>query len=191
DSALLTDRLIRDMRETATAKGHVLPFSDQWKPYFLPNPPPDARQAFNAYVNLRWPIRVFALDPVTQEQNIADTLSTRREMQLSLAIACTNGRISARQLTRYVRRLEAEYETIALNRTQVGFSNGENVFGWRFYPRFQTPDTPSNFEVLFRDLLIGGPNRNQLLRERQLEPGMRECVANVMMPSFVPYLSCD
>ena len=32
-------------------------------------------------------------------------------------------------------------DTIALNRTQVGFSHGENTFGWQLYPRFQTPDT--------------------------------------------------
>ena len=30
-------------------------------------------------------------------------------------------------------------------------------------------------------------NRNALLRERRLEPGIRECVAIVIMPSFVPY----
>src|SRR5262249_11559291 len=112
-------------------------------------------------------------------------------IQLALSIAFTNGLINARQLTRYARRLEAEFETIDLNRTQVGFGHGENVFGWRFYPRYQTPDTDSNLTVFFRDMLIGWPTRNQLLRQRRLEPGMRECVAVVIMPSFVPYATVD
>jgi hypothetical protein len=161
DSALLTDRLFRDIKETASVKGRSIPGCEAWCPYYLPNPPVECRQAFKEYVNLRWPIHVFALDPYIQEENIADSLSTRREMQLALAIAFTNGQISARNMTKYVRRLEAEYQTIALNRTQVGFSHGENVFGWRFYPRFQSPDTKSNLEVLIREQLIGGPNRDQ------------------------------
>ncbi len=191
DSALLNDRLVRDMRETATSKGYAPPPADYWPQYYMPDPPPEARCAFNAYVTLRWPIRVFALDPYTQDQNIADQFSSRREMQLALSIAFTNGFIGANTLTKYTRRLEAEYETIALNRTQVGFSHGENVFGWRFYPRFQTPDTESNLTVFVRDQLIGGPSRNALLRQRRLEPGPRECVAVVMMPSFVPYATLD
>jgi hypothetical protein len=191
DASLLNDRLLKDIRETASTKNKPLPGCDHWCPYFLPDPPPDCRLAFNEYVNLRWPVRVFALDPYIQEQNIADTLSTRRETQLALAIAFTNGLINANQLTKFSRRLEADYQTIALNRTQVGFSHGENVFGWRFYPRFQTPDTDSNLTVFLRDNLIGGPNRNQLLRQRRLEPGIRECVAVVLMPSFVPTVTVD
>lgn len=192
DSALLTDKLVRDMKETASAKGKPCPNAgDAWLGYYLPNPPPEARIAFNEYVKMRWPVYVFALDPSTQDQNIADALSTRRETQLALAIAFTNGQIGVNTLTKYNRKLEADYETIALNRTQVGFSHGENVFGWRFYPRFQTPDTESNLKVLVRDQLIGGPSTNALLHQRRLEPGPRECVAIVVMPSFVPYVEID
>jgi hypothetical protein len=191
DSALLTDRLIRDMKETATSKQQSVPGCDQWLPYYLPCPPPEAREAFNCYVKLRWPIHVFALDPASQDQNLADSLLTRRETQLALSMAFTSGQINARTLTRYARRLEAQYDTIALNRTQVGFAHGENTFGWRFYPRFQTPDTEGNLTTLFRDQLVGGPSRNALLRQRRLEPGPRECVAVVMMPSFVPYMTVD
>ncbi|VTU02541.1 Uncharacterized protein OS=Singulisphaera acidiphila (strain ATCC BAA-1392 / DSM 18658 / VKM B-2454 / MOB10) GN=Sinac_2187 PE=4 SV=1 [Gemmataceae bacterium] len=191
DSALLTDRLIRDMKETATSKQQSVPGCDQWLPYYHPCPPPEAREAFNCYVKLRWPIHVFALDPASQDQNLADSLLTRRETQLALSMAFTSGQINARTLTRYARRLEAQYDTIALNRTQVGFAHGENTFGWRFYPRFQTPDTEGNLTTLFRDQLVGGPSRNALLRQRRLEPGPRECVAVVMMPSFVPYMTVD
>lgn len=112
-------------------------------------------------------------------------------MQLALSMAFVSGQISARTMTRFARRIEHDIETIALNRTSVGFAHGADTFGWRFYPRFQTPDNPSNATVLFRDLLIGGPRRDALLRERQLEPGMRECVAIVIMPSFVPCVSID
>lgn len=190
DSALLNDRLIRDMKETALARG-CPPFCGGWLDFFSPSPSAEARAAFEAYVRCRWPIRVFALDPANQEQNLIDESNTRRELQLALSLAFVSGRINANTLSRFSRRLEAQYETIALNRTQVGFSHGENVFGWRFTPRFQSPDTPSNATVLFRDLIIGGPSRNALLRQRRLEPGPRECVAIVLMPSFVPAVSCD
>jgi hypothetical protein len=190
DSALLNDRLIQDMREAAAARGcPCLPAEPL--PYFLPNPPPAARQAFSDYVRCRWPIHVFALDPVSEQQNIADVFSMRREMQLAMSLAFLNGQISARNMMRYARRIELDAETIALNHTAVGFSHGNETFGWRFYPRFQTPDIESNAVVLFRDLLWGGPNRKTLLHQRQLEPGIRECVAIVIMPSFVPYATLD
>jgi hypothetical protein len=191
DSALLADRLMQETKETASAKKANISGAGQWLQYYLPNPPDDARRAFEDYVKVRWPVRVFALDPVTQDQNIADALSTEREMQLALSLAFTSGAVGAQNFTRLARRLEAQYETVALNRTQVGFGHGENTFGWRFYPRFQTPDTASALTAFVRDTIVGGPNRNQVLRDQRLEPGQRECVAIVLMPSFVPYLSLD
>ena len=192
DSAMLTDRLQRDIRETATSKGlpAVCP-ADAWPEFYLPEPCPDARRQFNAYVKMRWPVYVFALDPNNQEENVADSLSTRRETQLALAVGFTNGAVSAKTFLNAARRLESEAQTIALTRTQVGFAHGENTFGWRFYPRFQTLPTQTNLTVLFRDQLIGGPTNNAVLRQRRLEPGPRECVALVIMPSFVPYVNID
>ncbi|VTR98287.1 hypothetical protein [Tuwongella immobilis] len=191
DAALLADRLTLDIKEVLAAKGQATPLCGEYLPYFHPNPPIEARRLFNQYVQLRWPIHVFALDPATDDQNIADSLSVRRESQFALSLAFAAGRINVNQFTRFARRLESEYEALQLNRTQLGFSNGENIFGWRFYPRFQTPETRSNLNVILRDHLIGGPNRNQLLRERRLEAGPRECVALVIMPSFVPYVTLD
>jgi hypothetical protein len=190
ECALLNEQLVQDMREAAALRG-CCNAQAGWQPYYLPNPPPEARQAFNDYVRCRWPIHVFALDPVNQEQNIADTFSARREMQLAMSLAFVSGQLSAKNMMRYARRLESEIETIALNSTSVGFSHGNEIFGWRFYPRFQTPDIESNATVFFRDLLIGGPNRDDLLRQRRMEPGQRECVAIVIMPSFVPYCTLD
>jgi hypothetical protein len=94
-------------------------------------------------------------------------------------------------MTNYARRIEHDLTTIDLNNTAVGFGHGADTFGWRFYPRFQTPDIESNGTVIFRDLLWGGPSRDALLRQRRLEPGQRECVAIVMMPSFVPFATLE
>lgn len=186
EAALLNDQLVQDMKETASARQTAL--NTDWLDYYSPTPSPQAREAFKQYVRVRWPIHVFALDPQTQDQNIADSFTRRREMQLAMSLAFVGGKMSARSMTRYARRLDSEYDTIALNRTAIGFSHGEDTFGWRFYPRFQTPDVESNLTVLFRDQLIGGPNKDQELAQRQIEPGMRECVAIVIMPAFVPYV---
>jgi hypothetical protein len=190
ESALLTSQLVQDMKEAAVTKGCPRAEADSL-PYFLPDPPAEARKAFNDYVRCRWPIHVFALDPASDLQNIAATFSGRREMQLALSLAFVSGQISTRNMMRYARRIEFDFATVDLNGTAIGFSHGDDTFGWRFYPRFQTPDIESNATVLFRDLLWGGPSRNALLRQRRLEPGIRECVAVVIMPSFVPYATMN
>lgn len=189
NSALLNEQLNQDRKESASAKG--LPAAGDWLPFYLPCPPAEARRAFNEYVKLRWPIHVFALDPITQDQNLSDAFTRRREMQLALSLSFVSGKMNANNLQRFARRIEAEYDTIAINRTAVGFSHGDDTFGWRFYPRFQTPDIESNLTVLMRDMLIGGPNRDQELKKRKIEPGIRECVAIVLMPAFIPYVHCD
>lgn len=190
ESALLTDQLVRDMKEAAAAKGFATT-EYHWQDYYYPDPSAEARQAFNNYVRIRWPIHVFALDPVQQQQNIASTFSSRREMQLALSLAFVNGQVSASNMMRFARRIEFDFATIDINGTSIGFSHGNETFGWRYYPRFQTPDIDSNARVFFRDLLVGGPTKNQLLSQRRLEPGTRECDAIVIMPSFVPYASLE
>lgn len=190
DAALLNDKLCREMKAQALRGGCVAP-AQEWVPMYMPHPRHEECRAFADYVKARWPIQVFALDPMIQEQNLADRLATRRELQLALSMSFVSGQMNFNQFNRFARRLEAEYETIDVNRTSVGFNHGPNTFGWRFYPRFQTPDTPSNVELIGRDLLLGGPNKNQLLRERRLEPGPRECVALVVMPSFVSGVQID
>jgi hypothetical protein len=177
-------------KETAAAKGCGCAH-EGWLDYYLPEPSAEARHAFIEYVRCRWPIHVFALDPETQDQNIADAFALQRDLQLAMSLAFVSGQISANNMMKFARRIEQNYETIALNRTEVGFSHGGDTFGWRFYPRFQTPDIAGNLTVFFRDLLIGGPNRAAVLRQRQLEPGPRECVAVVIMPSFVPYVTFE
>jgi hypothetical protein len=195
DSTLLNQQLIEDMKQAPIARGgNFVPPScpaDQWPAYYVPDPPKPEREAFNEYVRCRWPLHVFALDPELDQENVADSYSSRREMQLAMSLAFVSGKLSASNMFQYARRLETDMETIALNNTMVGFSHGTETFGWRFYPRYQTPDTPSTLHACLQDLLCGGPNRKQLLRQRQLEPGIRECVAIVLMPSFVPYADLD
>lgn len=190
ESAMLNERLLEDMKATQAAKGCPCP-PEGGMPFYLPDPSPEARKLFNDYVRCRWPIYVFAIDPTTEDQNIADTFSQRREMQLALSLAFTSGRIGARTMTRYMRRIEVDMQTIALNRTVVGFSHGPDTFGWRFYPRFQTPPIPSNLETFFCDFLWGGKSLDCDLCHRRLENGPRECVALVVMPSFVPHINLD
>jgi hypothetical protein len=128
DAALLNDRFLEDMRDTHAAKGCAC-LPPGWVPLYLPNPPPEARQLFNDYVRCRWPLHIFALDPETEDQNVADSYRLRREMQLALSLAFTSGQVSASNFTRYVRRIEQDIDTISLNRTMIGFSHGDNTFG--------------------------------------------------------------
>ncbi len=189
ESALLNERLIADIRESATALGQPAPAGFCAGPFYGPDPSPEAQQAFNDYVRTRWPIRVFALDPVREEQNVDDTFSRRREAQIAMAVAAASGRLNAQALARYTRRTELDMATVALNQTAVGFSHGNDTFGWRFYPRVQSPPTRSGLAAVAET--ICGPTSDADLAQRQLEPGQRECTAIVVMPSFVPCIRLD
>lgn len=188
-SALLNDRLISEMSETAIEKGcgcGVQPGC--WLDFYMPNPSPDARAMFNEFVACRWPMNIFTIDPITDEQNVAEVFSRRREMQLAISVAVANGEMNAGAGMRFMRQLETDIEAITLNRTAVGFVHGERTFGWRFYPRVQPPKVSNNL-VALGETLFGGPNENHDMRDRKLEPGMRECIAVIVMPSFVPYVT--
>jgi hypothetical protein len=187
ESALLDQRLREDIRESATALGRPCPAIEYAGPFYGPDPAPEARAAFADYVRTRWPIRVFALDPAVEEQNVDETYSRRRELQIALALAAASGRLNAQALTRYTRRLETDLATVSLNRTIVGFSHGSDTFGWRFHPRVQAPPTRGTLATL-GETLRGGPTTDGDLAQRQLEEGPRECSAIVVMPSFVPHV---
>lgn len=189
EAALLNERLAEDMREASAAKGLAC-IPEQAGPFWGPHPSAEACRAFSEYVRCRWPIRVFALDPVTQDQNVADAFARRREQQVALAVAFAGGRINAQSMMRYARRLEWDMATINLNHTVVGFSHGNDTFGWRFHPRFQTPPIKGSIAT-FGETLFGGPTTDSDLAQRMLEPGMRECTAIIVMPSFVPYVTFD
>ena len=189
ESALLNDRLVADVRDAATSRGHAAPFATA-SPFYGPDPAPEARAAFADYVRTRWPIRVFALDPVSEDQNVDDSYSRRRELQIAMAMASASGRLNAQAMQRYTRRLELDMATVQLNKTAVGFSHGADTFGWRFYPRVQTPPTRGTLATL-GETVCGGPTTDADLAQRRLEPGQRECTAIIVMPSFVPWVTLD
>jgi hypothetical protein len=190
ESVLLNERMIEDIRRTVPA-GTCIVSSGGWLPFYGPNPPFEAREVFATYTRIRWPLRIFTVDPVVTEQNVASMTTTLRQMQMSIALAVAGGRMSTSAAMRALRQIKRDMATIDLNRTVVGFMHGEDTFGWRFYPRFQTAPVEGNLTVFFRDLIAGGPTDEQLLRSRQIEPGIRECVALVLMPSFVDRVVFD
>jgi len=190
ESVLLNERLLQDIRETAGTRPGMCPAPD-WNAFYGPSPCEEARIVFAEYVRHRWPLRVFALDPVITEQNIADKSSIYRQMQIAVAMSFAAGDIGLSAALQAQRRLQRDQATIDLNRVAVGFAHGDNTCGWRFYPRFQTAPVEGNLTVLFRDLIAGGPTDRQLECSKQIEPGMRECLALVLMPSFVPHVTIE
>ncbi len=186
ESMLLNERLKESMRETL-GEGQCA----ETLAFFGPNPNPEACAQFNRYVSARWPIHVFTVDPVVSEQNISVSSQIYRDAQLKVLASFSGGAVSGSNATRLLRQIQRDMATIDLNRTVVGFAHGDQTFGWRFYPRFQVAPVEGNAKVLFRDLIAGGPSDEHLLRSRRIEPGMRECVAIVVMPSFVGRATID
>lgn len=197
ESALLNQRLNEDIRKIAKSKEcHCLGLGEENLTFFLPEVAAKessafthefhtATKVFQEYVKCRWPIHVFALDPRESDQNVADVSSRRRELQLALSMGFVSGEIGANTLMNYSRQLETEVATISLNRTISSFSHGNDTFGWRFYPRVQALDQPGAIGTVWQS--FRGTPRDRDVCHRQIEPGMRECVAIVLMPSFVPY----
>jgi hypothetical protein len=191
ESSLLNEQLNQDYYEALIAKGRISSETPrQCISFYGSDPLPDARRCFMDYVNCRWPVRVFALDPVTDMQNVEDSYSRHRQLQIALAMGFASGAVNARTMMKFARQLDEDIQAVALNQTAVGFSSGDDTFGWRFYPRVQTPPTKGNAAALWESI-AGGPTTDQDMRHRQLEPMARECVAIVIMPSFVPYVTFD
>src|SRR5262249_39616473 len=150
-------------------------------------PTPEARDLFNEYVRTKWPIVTFALEPVVDQQNIADSFNLKRDLQLALSFAFATGQINFNQVNTFRRQIEQSSDAIALNRTITGYSHGESTFGFRFTPRFQNPPNQrTNFAVIASQLISGGPGPDYGLRKSKLEAGERELDAIVLVPSFLP-----
>jgi len=191
EAGLLNRQLHEDMKQTKGADGYTCPPEVDEMPFFAPQPIPEVEAAFEAYVKARWPMITFSVEPVVEEQNIEDSLTRRRDLQLAVAFAFSAGRISFRQMLQYNRQLQYEAQTIALNQTVVSFANGNDTFGWRITPRFQTPPEESNPRAIANLLLRGGPGPNWTLDNMKIEPGLRELTAVVIMPSFVRGMRLD
>ena len=189
DSALLNDRLHEEVARSPHSPADCV--ADTPLDYLGCNPSPAARDAFASYVAGRWPLRIFTIDPVDTDQNIADTASVVRQMQFAAAFAVAQGSMRSGAAMNFARNLQRDFATVAVNRTATGFVHGDDTFGWRFRPRFQTPPVQNNAVVIFRDLIGGGPTDNAIRRQRRIEPGMRECIAVILTPSFVTGMTID
>lgn len=139
------------------------------------------RKVFNEYVAAKWRIRVFAIEPVVEQQNVADFLSRRSLHRVDIAGAAGLGGGAAGAAVLNGSQSDIDAAAVRLNPTMVGFGAGESTFGWRFYPRVQVPkhdDLIRRAERAFLgDRLVDG--------EMQVEPGQRECTAFIVMPNFV------
>lgn len=192
DAGLLNRTLIQDMKEHDGRGSYHCTCLEELQYYYVANPTPDVEETFNKYVEARWPLVVFALDPTADDQNIADALSLRRDLQLAVSYALASGNLSMSQVNRFQRRLELESETIALNRTVTAYVHGNDHFGWRFAPRFQNPPLQGNNLVVFSNLLTGRlPERHYRLKHSRIEPGLRELTMVAVLPSFLERIRMD
>ena len=196
--AAVLDRQLKDSIKDVKLSGHLAfncddPLIDRAE-FANPCPPPETQtqELWSSFVQAQYPIHIFELDPEIEEQNIYDAFSQRRELQLALAFAVANGNLRADHAMKYSRQMALDMATIDLNRTQVGFAHENDTFGWYFYPRVQAVDPEhSTFASCFKTLFCGGFTRDDELRQRRLEPGIRECEVLVVMPNFVPELKLD
>ena len=184
-------KIVRDMRrEGKVDRG--MEEAAQTVLFFDPADTARALPVWDRIIHEDFPLNVFTLDPQVEEQNVYDAFSRRREMQLALAYNVARGTFNTAQKIAWSRQLALDEATIGLNRTAVGFSHGDDTFGWYFYPRVQTPPTEStNIGAFARMLWSTGPTEKYDMKNRQLEPGIRECEVLVAMPSFVTKVSFE
>lgn len=162
--------------------------------FFVVNGPRQAElnATWAELIESEFPIHVFALNPVIEEQNVYDAFSRSRDLQVAFALAVANGNMRASQAMRYSRQVTLEMASIGLNRTAVAFAHSNDTFGWYFHPRVQSPPPErNNIAALGRQLWSSGPTRNYDEKHQRLEPGIRECEAVIVMPAFVPSVRFD
>lgn len=191
EAGLLNRHLQEEMKRTKGANDYSAPPDIDMMYFYAPEPPEATIRAFEDYVRARWPMIAFSLEPVVDQQNIEDAFTRRRDLQLAVAFALASGRISFRQAMTFTRNLQYEAQTIALNQTVAAFANGNDTFGWRITPRYQTPPEESNFQAMSNLIFRGGPGPNWQLSNSKIEPGLRELTAVVVMPSFVQGVRVD
>ncbi|MGO9601519.1 MAG: hypothetical protein ACLP7Q_26365 [Isosphaeraceae bacterium] len=187
DAACLDKYMQLYMQATMQSSTHAIPGETHF--YRVATLDQSAIDLFQEFVRVKWPIITFALDPVTDQQNIADSFNLKRDLQLAVSFAFATGQIGFNQLTTFRRQIEQSADTIALNRTVTGFVHGSDVFGYRFTPRFQNPPAQrTNLGVIASQLIGGGPGPDYQIKKSKLEPGIRELTAIVLLPTFLPVM---
>jgi hypothetical protein len=188
DAALLDHAMSETIRRVFEGQGIACDVPSELHLYrqdeWLDDP---TKAMFNDFVKYRWPVITFSLDPVTDQQNVADSFNLKRDLQLALSYAFATGQINFSQLNTFRRQIEQSSDTIALNRTVTGFAHGNDTFGFRFTPRFQNPPNQrTNLGVIASQLISGGPGPDYQTKKSKLEPGLREITAVVLLPTFLP-----
>jgi hypothetical protein len=158
--------------------------------FFDPEAPDEVMRIFEKYVNAKWPLRVYAIEPVIAQQNVADAFGRRTGSTLELAASAPVGPLkllgglAAAGLSADRHTVEDE-TAIRLNPTMVGFGAGESTFGWVFYPRLQTRMRDGRL-LTDLTLLARGEFPDPTGKMQSVEPGQRECTALIVMPNFIP-----
>jgi hypothetical protein len=154
--------------------------------FFEPNASEEAVHVFERYTNAKWPLRVYAIEPVIAQQNVADAVGRHSLSAFDFLGGMPVGPFKGAGAFSADRRISEDEAAIRLNPTMVGFGAGENTFGWIFYPRLQTNRTSSRSLGAAANQLLHGrlPALND--KEQSIEPGQRECTALIVMPNFVP-----
>ena len=167
---LLDAALREDVHKVLSDKGASCPDLSGLR-FYIPTTA-EVHTTFQEYVRLKWPILTFALDPVVDQQNLADSANLKRDLQLAVAFAFSTGQINFNQANSFRRQIEQQSDTIALNRTVVAYAHGDNMFGFRFSPRFQNPPNQrTNFGVIASQLISGGPGPDYGTEEEQAGAG--------------------
>jgi hypothetical protein len=153
---------------------------------FEPEVSEPAFRAFEQYVEAKWPLRVYAIEPVIAQQNIADVMGRRTQTALDLVSAGLIGPVQALTGFSTDRRAEDDETAIRLNPTMVGFGAGQSTFGWVFYPRLQTGGSSNGRWLTDAALFLTGRAADLIGGDQSIEPGQRECTALIEMPNFIP-----
>jgi hypothetical protein len=156
--------------------------------FFEPEVSDEAMRAFEHYVNAKWPLRVYAIEPVIAQQNVADAYSRRVQTALDLVGSGPAGPARAIAGLTADRRFADDETAIRLNPTMVGFGAGQSTFGWVFYPRLQTRTGRDGRFLTDIALLLNGRLPDPIGNDQSIEPGQRECTALIEMPNFIPML---
>jgi hypothetical protein len=182
-AAGISRRLKQDMTDQdATLKPELL----RALSFFEPEVSEEAFQAFEHYVTVKWPLRVYAIEPVIAQQNVADAFGRSKRSALDLLGSGPIGPWRALAGIAADRRAADDETAIRLNPTMVGFGAGQSTFGWIFYPRLQTSGSSNGRLLTDVALLLNGRVPDPMGSDQSIEPGQRECTALIEMPNFVP-----
>jgi hypothetical protein len=153
---------------------------------FEPEVSDEAFHDFEKYVEAKWPLRVYAIEPVIAQQNVADVFGRRSESALDLVESGLIGPFKAVAGFASDRRAAEDETAIRLNPTMVGFGAGQSTFGWIFYPRVQTGAGRNGRFMADMAMLLNGQVPDPAGSDQSIEPGQRECTVLIEMPNFIP-----